>query len=272
MNNSSAVATKPDRYQAEGGAERIQLKPRPAMILHSLDELVALGEGDLAKLTKPELIRTLVVFKQKLQSYLESVSSPASKELSDKLTVKRAELLQRVDQIMDDYLIQYSADLNSKRTEFTARNILYALVMGCSLEDSAHLSGVSEALVRDWRKDDPEGFAFAVNTARSIFDSLVVDDAILRLLTGGEVKRTRTLYRDGEVDSEIVDLTTTDPRTAIAAKSKFRQITESRGRVDHFVHILTPEQEARLRKHGDEIVEEEIKAIAGAGGEDDEHE
>jgi len=268
---NSAVATKPDRYQAEGGAERIQLKPRPAVIPRSLEELVALGEGDLAKLTKPELVRTLVAFKQKLQEYLESVSSPASKELSNKLTVKRKELIQQVDQIMTDYPIQYSADLHSKRTKPAAREILYALVMGCSLADAAHLAGVSENMLYDWRKDDPDGFAFAVSTARSMFGSLVVDDAILRLLIGGEVKRIRkTFDSHGDVDGEIVDLTTADARVAIAAKSKFRQMTEQRGRVDHYLHILTPEQEARLRKHGDEIVEEEIKAIenAGAGGEE----
>jgi hypothetical protein len=268
MGNDSAVATKPDTYETSKGMERMRLQPRPTFIPQSLNELIALGEGNLEKLTKPQLIRTLMTFKQKLQEYLQSVSSPAAEELSDKLTVKRAELVQRVGQIMNDYPIRYSADLHSKRTKPVAHNILYALVMGCSLEDAAHLAGVGNDFMSSWRTDDPDGFALAVNTARSVFDSLIVDDAVFRLLVGGEVKRTRTLYKDGEIDSEIVDLTTPDARVAIAAKNRFRQTTEQRGRIDHYLHLLTPEQEARLRKHGDQIVEEEIKALEGQGREE----
>lgn len=256
------------------GEPAVALKPEspPAVIPRSLDELVALGEGDLKKLTKAELIRTLVIFKQGIQEHLRSVTDPAEEELTDKdkLAAKKAELLERVDLIMDDYPIQYSSDFdhNSKRTTPVARNILYALAMGCSLKDAAFLAGVSYQFMQDWRKDDPEGFASTVDAAQATFNGLVVNDAVLRLLVGGEVKRIRKLYRDGELDSEIIDLTTSDARVAIAAKSRFRQTTEHHGQIDHVFRFITPEREAILRKHGNEIVYEEIKALGGQGREE----
>ena len=44
---NSAVATKPDKYTAAHGVERVQLNPRPAIIPRSLEELVIHPKGEI---------------------------------------------------------------------------------------------------------------------------------------------------------------------------------------------------------------------------------
>lgn len=242
-----------DRYPAFGGVSRISLKQKPKVAPATLDELIAATEGDLMRLSKPQLVQVIEGVRAKAQEYKSLVSNEAGKHFSKNLAFVKQDLADGVSGILNTQKIQYN---RSKRTARTAFAILLALAMGRTEAGAAVSAGVSVAVIYGWKKEDPDGFGAAMELARGLYGN-VVDDTILRLLNGGDVKTHRTFYdKNGDVKSEIDEFTTPDARVAIAAKQGFKKVVEHSGTVLH--RAITPEEEKRLKELGDRYVDEEI--------------
>jgi hypothetical protein len=266
-----------DRYENTDGALRVSLNQRPVVIPRSLEELIAMGD-DLDHLSKPQLIALLKQFREKLVKYRDSINSSAGHKLNKTLACKREELNEAVDRIMAYYEFAPPEHGNSKRTLPTARAILCSVAYGHERTDAAHQSGVTRDFLDRWIEEDDQ-FKAAVLSAETAYQTLVIDESILRLSVGGDEKKRLVEYgKDGIVRKEEVMYTTPNEKVIIASKAKLnRKQIEVKGSVEHKHELVgIPENyEKKLKAIGDQLIADEIEsdyAVEDENGQDRESE
>lgn len=250
-----------DRYKTSEGCTRVSLNQRPVMIPRSLDELIAMGD-DVEELSKVQLVALIKQFAAKLVEYRDSVNESAGHKLNKTLKCKREELSAAVDGIMRYYTFDIPEHGNSKRTLTTARAILNSIANGHERTDAAHRAGTTRDFLDRWCKED-EQFKAAVLAAESAYETLVIDESILRLAVGGDIKKKSIRYGKDDEYSEEFQYTTPSEKVIIASKKKLSQRSiEVKGSVKHQHEVIgIPKKfEEKLKILGDNMVADEIES------------